>query len=105
MKSIGATNIHVRAERLIDIPPESDFLANITAVFATPPNSYSAVTDPIDLVCSRGGDLSMLQVLTESDINEEGRKRVAGILEEQRLTLKFAMSRPQVSYLNNSTST
>lgn len=43
----------------------------------------------------------MLQVLTESDINEDGRKRVVAILEEQRLTLKFAMSRPQVSWENS----
>ncbi|XP_044729702.1 putative methyltransferase NSUN7 [Chrysoperla carnea] len=99
MNNIGADNINVYAERLVDVSPDSSFLEHVTAVFATPPNSYSAVTDPIDLVCSRGGDLSMLQVLTESDINEDGRKRVVAILEEQRLTLKFAMSRPQIQFV------
>lgn len=38
----------------------------------------------------------MLEILTESEETNEGRKRIAGILEEQRRTLQFAMSRPQV---------
>lgn len=38
----------------------------------------------------------MLEVLTETEETTEGRKRVAAILEEQKKTLQFAMSRPQV---------
>lgn len=38
----------------------------------------------------------MLEVLTESEDTKEGRQRVANILDEQKKTLKFAMSRPQV---------
>lgn len=38
----------------------------------------------------------MLEVLTETEETGEGKKRVANILEEQRKTLQFAMSRPQV---------
>lgn len=39
----------------------------------------------------------MLEILTESEDTLEGRNRVTKILEEQRKTLKFAMSRPQES--------
>lgn len=39
----------------------------------------------------------MLEILTESEITPAGRERVASILEEQRKTLRFAMSRPQVN--------
>lgn len=38
----------------------------------------------------------MLEVLTESGDTKEARERVASVLEEQRKTLRFAMSRPQV---------
>ncbi|KAF5286182.1 hypothetical protein FQR65_LT12940 [Abscondita terminalis] len=96
LSDIGITNVVVHSEKLIEVPPEAHLLEEVIAVFATPPNSYSAISDPIDLVCSRGGDLSMLEVLTESEITVEGKQRVAGILEEQRKTLKYAMSRPQI---------
>ena len=45
-----------------DTPTVINALDGVVAVLATPPNSYSAVTDPIDLVCGRGGDLTMLEV-------------------------------------------
>lgn len=45
-----------------DTPVVASALDGVVAVLATPPNSYSAVTDPIDLVCGRGGDLEMLEV-------------------------------------------
>lgn len=41
----------------------------------------------------------MLAVLTESEISEEGRNRVAELLKEQRDTLRLAMSRPQVQFV------
>lgn len=43
-------------------PAVASALDGAVAALATPPNSYSAVTDPIDLVCGRGGDLAMLEV-------------------------------------------
>lgn len=49
-----------------DTPVVSSALDGVVAVLATPPNSYSAVTDPIDLVCGRGGDLAMLEVIKKS---------------------------------------
>lgn len=39
----------------------------------------------------------MLEILTESGDTKEARERVASILDEQRKTLRFAMSRPQVA--------
>lgn len=43
-------NIMLFAENLSELAPETQILEQVVAVFATPPNSYSAVTDPIDLV-------------------------------------------------------
>lgn len=93
------TNVSIFADRLVDVSPDANCMEEVVAVFATPPNSYSAVSDPIDLVCSRGGDLSMLEVLTESEESKVTRERVGSILDEQRKTLRFSMSRPQVRYL------
>ncbi|GBP48231.1 hypothetical protein EVAR_96820_1 [Eumeta japonica] len=74
-------------------------LDGVVAALATPPNSYSAVTDPIDLVCSRGGDLAMLEILTESEIDDKSRTRVQSILEEQKKTLKALLSKPQIQLI------
>ncbi|KAJ3641305.1 hypothetical protein Zmor_027817 [Zophobas morio] len=98
LSELGMTNVLIFSDRLIDVSPDANYMEEVVAVFATPPNSYSAVNDPIDLVCSRGGDLSMLEILTEAEESEAGRERVYRILDEQRKTLRFAMSRPQVSY-------
>lgn len=95
-QDLGMKNILIYSERLIDLPDDTTYLEEVVAVFATPPNSYSAVNDPIDLVCSRGGDLSMLEALTEAQETEAQKERVANILEEQKKTLSFAMSKPQV---------
>ncbi|XP_047004611.1 putative methyltransferase NSUN7 [Schistocerca americana] len=71
-------------------------LSSVVAVLATPPSTYSGVADPVELACSRGGDLSVLQLLTDSDAGSAARGRVAAILDEQRQTLLRAMSRPQI---------
>lgn len=41
----------------------------------------------------------MLEVLTESEMSDSGKERVAKILEEQRESLRLAMSRPQVQFI------
>ncbi|XP_075972716.1 uncharacterized protein LOC142974335 [Anticarsia gemmatalis] len=82
-----------------DTPSVISALDGVVAALATPPNSYSAVTDPIDLVCGRGGDLAMLEVLTESEMDTNGRARVQLILEEQKKTLKTLMSKPQIQLI------
>lgn len=92
---LGVTNTEVRAERFLDVPSDSCLLETVVGVLATPPNTYSGVRDPVDLVCSRGGDLSMLEMLTE--VEDWRVKRIDTILEEQRQTLLLSMSRPQVS--------
>ncbi|EDW73328.2 uncharacterized protein Dwil_GK17491 [Drosophila willistoni] len=99
MESIGVNNIRLFADAFTSFPMESNRFRTVVGIFATPPNSFSAISDPIDLICSRGGDLSMLEVLTESEVSDEGRQRVALILEEQLLTLTMSMSRPQVQFV------
>ncbi|KAJ9581286.1 hypothetical protein L9F63_023536, partial [Diploptera punctata] len=96
LRQLGITNTQVYAERFVDISSESAILENVVAVLATPPNTYSGVIDPVDLVCSRGGDLSMLEVLTATEIGGGSRERVNSIMEEQRQTLRMSMSRPQI---------
>lgn len=92
-------NITLFEENLSVLSPETQILEQVVAVFATPPNSYSAVTDPIDLICSRGGDLAMLHILTDTNDSEEGRKRIETILEQQRMSLRYSMSRPQIQFV------
>ncbi|VVC87270.1 unnamed protein product [Leptidea sinapis] len=70
-----------------DTPLVLSALDGVVAALATPPNSYSAVTDPIDLI------------LTESDIDPKGRARVQSILEEQKKTLKTLLSKPQIQLI------
>ncbi|CAB3258175.1 unnamed protein product [Arctia plantaginis] len=82
-----------------DTPTVISALDGVVAALATPPNSYSAVTDPIDLVCGRGGDLAMLEILTESEIDMNGKTRVQMILEEQKKTLKTLLSKPQIQLI------
>lgn len=99
MSKLGINNIRIRAEKFCQVSVQSPALEKVVGIFATPPNSYSAVGDPIDLICSRGGDLSMLEVLTESEMSDSGKERVAKILEEQRESLRLSMARPQVQFI------
>ncbi|KAH8395209.1 hypothetical protein KR222_002383 [Zaprionus bogoriensis] len=99
METIGVNNIRLFGDAFTSFPMESNRFRTVVGVFATPPNSFSAISDPIDLICSRGGDLSMLEVLTESEVSDEGKQRVGCILEEQLLTLTMSMSRPQVQFV------
>ncbi|XP_063380080.1 uncharacterized protein LOC134666746 isoform X2 [Cydia fagiglandana] len=95
----GAPVCVISEEVYCDTPVVTSALDGVVAVLATPPNSYSAVTDPIDLVCGRGGDLAMLEILTESEIDAKGRERVQFILEEQKKTLKTLLSKPQIQLI------
>ncbi|XP_032290915.1 uncharacterized protein [Drosophila virilis] len=99
METIGVSNIRLFGDAFTSFPMESNRFRSVVGVFATPPNSFSAISDPIDLICSRGGDLSMLEVLTESEVSDEGKQRVGCILEEQLLTLTMSMSRPQIQFV------
>lgn len=99
MADLGVRNVKIFAENFTDPNLKASLLERAVGVFASPPNSYSGVTDPIDLICSRGGDLTMLEVLTESEISNSGKARVAQVLHEQRETLRLAMSRPQIQFV------
>lgn len=96
--SNAATVVRIFAENYCDYAPNAKLFERVVGVFCTPPNSYSGVTDPIDLICSRGGDLTMLEVLTESEMSDASKRRVAQILEQQRETLRLALARPQVQF-------
>ncbi|CAG9791843.1 unnamed protein product [Diatraea saccharalis] len=83
----GATVCVLSEPVYCDAPIVNNALNGVVAVLATPPNSYSAVTDPIDLI------------LTESDIDNKGKARVQSILEEQKRTLKTLLSKPQIQLI------
>lgn len=96
--SVSHTTVRVFAENYCDYSPNAKLFDRVVGVFCTPPNSYSGVTDPIDLICSRGGDLTMLEVLTESEMSDDSKVRVAQILEQQRESLRVTLARPQVQF-------
>jgi hypothetical protein len=58
LSSLGVSNVYVRCEKFSDLAPDSDILDGAVALLAAPPNSLSAVMDPVDLACSRGGGQS-----------------------------------------------
>lgn len=93
---LGINNVLLYSKPFCEMDLDNEIFDNVMAVLATPPNSYSAVADPIELVCGRGGDLLMLEVLTDHGRSKEGERRIMGMLEQQRLTLTTAMSKPQV---------
>ncbi|KAM7356317.1 putative methyltransferase NSUN7 [Cochliomyia hominivorax] len=99
MEDLSINNIRIFADSFTSFPLESNSFRTVVGIFANPPNSCSSISDPIDLICSRGGDLGMLKILTESSLSDKGRQRVSLILEEQLQTLRMAMSRPQIQFL------
>ncbi|XP_059608104.1 uncharacterized protein LOC132255948 [Phlebotomus argentipes] len=99
MATLGVNNVRIFSENFTNISLKSQLFERAVGIFATPPNSYSGVTDPIDLICSRGGDLTMLEVLTESEVSDSGKKRVAEVLMEQKETLRLSLSRPQIQFI------
>lgn len=94
---LGVTNVRLYEEQFLGTT--RNILDKTVAIYCTPPSSFSSISDPIELICSRGGDLKMLQFLSESEMNDDGQVRAAKILEEQRETLKHAMSKPQIQFI------
>lgn len=94
---VGATNIKLYEENFLSI--NRNILEKTVAIYCTPPSSFSSIADPIELICSRGGDLKMLQFLSESEMNDDGLTRATKILKEQRDTIKSAMSKPQIQFI------
>lgn len=94
---IGATNIQLYEESFLRF--SRNILEKTVAIYCTPPSSFSSILDPIELICSRGGDLKMLQFLSESEMTDDGQSRATKILREQRETLKCSMSKPQIQFI------
>ncbi|KAL1459193.1 hypothetical protein WDU94_011200 [Cyamophila willieti] len=94
--SMGFNNVELYSEEFTTVRPGSKYLENVVAVLATPPNTNTAVKDPIELVVAKGGDLDLLLNLLSDDFeNEVVGKYIHGHMEVQRKTLRLAMSRPQ----------
>lgn len=94
---IGASNVRLYEENFLSL--SRNILEKTVAIYCTPPSSFSSISDPIELICSRGGDLKMLQFLSESEMDDDGQVRAAKILEEQREALKTCMSKPQIQFI------
>ena len=94
---VGATNVKLYKDNFVAF--KRQILEKTVAIYCTPPSSFSSISDPIELICSRGGDLQMLQFLSESEMNDDGQTRAAKILENQRESLKRAMSKPQIQFI------
>lgn len=97
LQDLGIKNTQVFSESFAALPPDSRVLDNVIAVLATPPNTNSSVVDPVDLSVARGGDLQILQQLTDTDFSSMPKgEHIDDFLKEQRETLRRAMSKPQV---------
>lgn len=51
MSKLGINNIRIRSENFCQVSIQSTILEKVVGILITPPNSYSAISDPIDLIC------------------------------------------------------
>ncbi|KAI5703647.1 hypothetical protein M8J75_014526 [Diaphorina citri] len=97
---MGFSNLELYSDEFTQIRPSAKSLENVVAVLATPPNTNTAVKDPIELVVAKDGDLDLLLNLLSDDFeNEVVGKYIQGHMEVQRKTLRLAMSRPQIQVI------
>lgn len=78
-------------------------------VLAIPPCSYTGVRDIVDLAVARGGDVDLLESLTNcwttNDDHDHDRhsdreiEQLRVLLADQMSTLKYALTRPNVQFL------
>ena len=92
----------------------------LVAILAIPPSSCTALVDPVSIACSRGGDISIIEALTEAagiphilettaalkpscNPNKESilknktkSKILKTMMDEQRDTLRIALCLPTV---------
>lgn len=54
---VGATNVKLYEESFLSF--SRSILEKTVAIYCTPPSSFSSISDPIELICSRGGDLKV----------------------------------------------
>ncbi|XP_075235079.1 uncharacterized protein LOC142332517 [Lycorma delicatula] len=102
LNALGVNNTIIFSENFnkLFLDP-NNILENVVGVLATPPNTNSNVLDPVDLAVSRGGDLNLLQQLTDDTLHDSSDTGlvVEDILTEQRDTLRVAMSKPQIQFV------
>ncbi|XP_059481612.1 putative methyltransferase NSUN7 isoform X2 [Neocloeon triangulifer] len=98
LRSLSISNVYVRAEKFSELSPDSDILDGAVALLANPPNSLSAVQDPVDLACSSGGNLHLLEemAVAAEETCFQAKERQETLEEEQRATLRLALSAPQL---------
>ncbi|KAL6423142.1 hypothetical protein ACFW04_010079 [Cataglyphis niger] len=98
LETLGVTlqQCRVFSEKYVS-PPASIELERATVVLATPPCSYTGIRDIVDLAVARGGDIDLLESLT-NDLTGE-MKQPRALLAEQFATLKYALTRPNIQFL------
>lgn len=77
--------------------PSFSEMERATVVLAAPNCSYTGLKDIVDLVIARGGDMELLEKLT--NINDEQMERPRQLLAEQLSILKYALTKPNVQLL------
>ncbi|VVC35358.1 Hypothetical protein CINCED_3A003481 [Cinara cedri] len=92
--NLGVRNCKLLDENFLECSSNNQLSLDIVSILATPPNTNTGVTDPVRLVCSKGGDLTLLRAVASLDYTEES-SDIPCML-EQRDTLRMAMSKPQV---------
>lgn len=73
-------------------------LERATVVLATPPCSYTGLTNIVDLIVARGGDTELLESLTNVD-DQAQLERPRKLLAEQMSCLKYTLMKPNVQLL------
>lgn len=79
--------------------PSFPELFRATVVLAMPPCSYTGVCDVVDLATARGGDIELMEMLSNQHVIMRESKQPREQLAKQMSTLKYALTRPQVQLL------
>lgn len=53
LEELGVTNVVIYEDKFTTFDPEDEMFNTVSAVLVSPPNTYSAVNDPVELVCSQ----------------------------------------------------
>ncbi|XP_076760908.1 uncharacterized protein LOC143429264 [Xylocopa sonorina] len=108
LKDLGITlqQCHIFSEKYASHLATNE-LERATVVLAMPSCSYTGVRDIVDLAIARGGDIDLLESLTnvyaetddENERNHDNREQWQTFLDDQMSTLKYALTRPNVQFL------
>ncbi|CAL7936169.1 unnamed protein product [Xylocopa violacea] len=108
LEDLGITlqQCHIFSEKYASHPTTNE-LERATVVLTVPSCSYTGVRDIVDLAIARGGDIDLLESLTnvyaetddDNEINRDNREQWQTFLDDQMSTLKYALTRPSVQFL------